>query len=922
MKKLLLLTFLMIGHASFAQKFTLKGRVLDNTDAALPSATVLLLQPKDSSLVSFGATDTQGVFELKNVSSAEYLFKISFLGFDTYFKKIAPPTGSDMVDLGTIKLKPASNELKEVLVEGEKSPVVIKKDTIEYNAGSFKTQPNAAAEELLKKLPGVEMDAEGNFTVKGEKVQRVTVDGKEFFGKDPKMATKNLPADAIDKVQVFDKKSDQAMFSGIDDGKREKTINLQLKEEKRNSAFGNVMAGVGTNERYQAKGSLNRFSKGKQLSFLGMANNVNSQGFGFDEYMNFSGGGATQMGGGRIMITTNNTNGVPLNFGGRMNGMMDTQAAGLNFNNQFTKKTEANGSYFFNNLDQNISRDVTRETFSPRGSFLSDENTHQETSNLNHRGNFSLDQKIDSLNSLKLTANFGYTETVQNERGQSQTFSPEGLLQNKGIRNAIATGNVFNLNSNLLYRHRFGKPGRYFSANTQFSLNQNDSKGQLDAVNEFLNRPSNILKQESEQDNNAQTYGLTLSYTEPLGNRMYLETNYSFRQDLNQVDREVFDLGSEQRELNMALSNKYNSDFLYHKAGLNYKVNREKYNLTVGSSLQQSRLEGEMLLLDTDVKRSFQNVLPTAQFNYDFANNRRMNFNYETNVQEPTIRQLQPIVDNSNPLNLYVGNENLRPAYMHNWRLNYSSFDAGTLMSFFGMITVNYTTNAITNAQSFDENFVRTTQPVNVDDNTMVSAFGNFSFPIKKYNSRFTLGTNLREQHTVNVQNDVENDINIRSATGNIRYSYRLKEDFEFSLRADLTAQRTKYEQAEISNQLFFNKTYAGEVNYRFLKTFNFNTTFDYLVYNNPDSDFNQSIPLWNMSISKQFLKNNTGELKLAAINLLDRSMGVNQTANSLYVERETLNSLGQYFMLSFTYTINKHLNPMEARSGGMRIFR
>ncbi|MEJ8801658.1 outer membrane beta-barrel protein [Pontibacter sp. H249] len=929
MKKLLLLVFLIISHASFAQKYSVKGRVLDNTDAALPAATVLVLQAKDSSLVNFGATDAQGTFEIKGVHKGDYLFKVSFLGFNPYFQKIVFPEASAVLDLGSIKLQPQSNELKEVLVQGEKSPVVIKKDTVEFNAGSFKTQPNAAVEDLLKKLPGVEVDAEGNVTMQGERVQRVTVDGKEFFGRDPKMATKNLPADAIDKVQVFDKKSDQATFSGIDDGQREKTINLQLKEEKRNSAFGNVMAGVGNDERYQAKASINRFRKGQQLSFLGMANNVNSQGFGFDEYTNFN-GGMSRMGGGMIVI--NNTgagstiNGIPLNTGGRMNGLMNTQAGGLNFNNQFTKKAEANGSYFFNNLNQVISRDVERDNLLNAGNPRTTEKTLQDGGNLNHRGNFTLDYKLDSLNSLKVTGSLSYNQITQDQSSQVSNFGRDNEVLNASDTRSYSNGNIYNLNSSILFRHRFAKPGRFMSVNADVSANQNNTDGTYESDLTFANREDQQIRQRNEQDSDTRNLTLGVSHTEPLGNRQYLETNYTHRANLSESNREVYDLEGDAGTLNTSLSNMYESLYLYHRLGVNYKLNRQKYNLTLSTSLQQSDLNGEVWLRNMDGKqnidRDFYNLLPTARFNYDFANNRRLNFNYETVVQEPSIRQLQPVADISNPLNIYVGNENLIPSYMHQVRLNYNSFDAGTLRSFFGMVNVMHTTNAIVSSQSIDENSVRTTKPVNVDYSTMISAFANYTYPIKKLNSRLHFGANVRDQNTISVLNDVANDVNVRSATGNIRYSYQ-KENLNFGVRADITAQRTKYEDVNQNDQFFLNKTYAADANYKFLKHYNLNATFDYLVYDNNATNFNQTIPLLNVAVSRQFLKNNAGELKLSATNLLDRNTGINQTANALYIERETLNSLCRYYMLSFTYNINKHLNPTNNGTGGsIRIFR
>ena len=927
MKKLLLLFFVIAGHAALAQKYTVKGRVLDNTSAALPSATVLVLQAKDSSLVNFGATDNQGAFEVKGVNKGNYLFKVSFLGFDPHYQKIVFPEAAAVVELGTIKLQPQSNELKEVVVKGEKSPVVIKKDTIEFNAGSFKTQPNAAVEELLKKLPGVEVDAQGNLSVQGEKVNRVTVDGKEFFGRDPKMATKNLPADAIDKVQVFDKKSDQATFSGIDDGQREKTINLQLKEEKRNSAFGNVMAGVGTDERYQARASINRFKKGQQLSFLGMANNVNSQGFGFDEYMNFN-GGMNRMGGGGMVVINNGSgnNGVPLNTGGRMNGLMNTQAGGLNFNNQLNKKTEANGSYFFNSLNQDISKTAERDNLLNAGNPRTTERTVQDGNNLNHRGNFTLDYKIDSLNSLKATGSLSYNEITQNLKSLINNFGSNGSVLNASDTRSNSEGSIINLSSSILFRHRYAKPGRFLTVNADMSANQNDTDGAYSSDITFSNGQDRQIRQRNEQASDTRNLTLGVSHTEPLGNRQYLETNYSYRANLSESNREVYDIEGSTNTLNATLSNMYESLYLYHKLGVNYKLNRQNYSFTLGTSLQQSDLNGEVWLRNMEGKqeidRDFYNLLPTARLNYDFGSNRRLNFNYETLVQEPSLRQLQPVPDISNPLNVYIGNADLIPSYMHQLRLHYNSFDAGTMRSFFGMLSVMHTNNAIVSSQSIDGNSVRTTRPVNVDYNTMISAFANYTYPIKKLNSRLHFGANLRDQHTISVLNDVENDVNVRSATGNIRFAYQ-KENLNFSLKADITAQRTKYEDLTQNDQFFLNKTYTADANYRFLKQFNLNATFDYLVYDNNATNFNQTIPLLDVSISRQFLKNNAGELKLSANNLLDRNTGINQTANALYIERETLNSLGQYFMLSFTYSINKHLNPMGNSPGGaIRIFR
>ena len=288
MRILFLIAFFGWAAGVYAQKISIKGQLTDSTGTALPSATVLILNPKDSSLVNFGVSNNQGLFEIRNVNRAEYLFKVTYVGYAPLMVKVSPKPDELLVDLGLLKMQPERRILDEVTIRAERAPVVVKRDTIEFNAASFRVKPNAMVEDLLKQLPSVEVDNDGTIRAQGEQVQRVTVDGREFFGRDPKLATRNLPADAVDKVQVFDRQSDQAQFTGIDDGQREKTINLELKEEKRNGAFGNITAGVGTDDRYNGRASINRFTKGNQLSFLAMGNNTNEQGFSISDYMNFT----------------------------------------------------------------------------------------------------------------------------------------------------------------------------------------------------------------------------------------------------------------------------------------------------------------------------------------------------------------------------------------------------------------------------------------------------------------------------------------------------------------------------------------------------------------------------------------------------------------------------------------------------------
>ncbi|MFM7327388.1 MAG: carboxypeptidase regulatory-like domain-containing protein, partial [Bacteroidota bacterium] len=506
-----------------AQKFSVKGQVTDSTGVTLPSATIMLLNPADSSLVNFGVSDLKGNFEIKNVNKGRYNLRISFVGYATFNRLFSTPETGTVFNIGVLKLEPESQLLQNVTVVGDKAPVTVKRDTIEFNAGSFKTKANANVEDLLKKLPGVEVESDGTVRAQGEEVQRVMVDGREFFGRDPKLATRNLPADAVEKVQIYDKKSDQALFTGIDDGSKEKTVNLELKEEKRNAAFGSLLAGIGSDNRAQAKANVNRFSKGKQLSFLGMGNNINEQGFSIGDYMNFSGGSGGGMGGGggqvRVEVGGNNSNSVPLNFGGRQNGIMTNYAGGLNFNNDYNGGTsKAGGSYFYNRLEQNVISSLNRVNYLPEDpannlparSYDFKQDSRQFTTGDNHRGSLTVDHQLDSANSLKLTATASLATNTQQVNSQSKTFNVDKTLRNQSNRETYNRGETSSINSNLLWRHKFSKKGRTLSTNLTLNASRNSSDGTQYSTNDFFGpvNTEKIIDQTNEQQSSNQTGGV------------------------------------------------------------------------------------------------------------------------------------------------------------------------------------------------------------------------------------------------------------------------------------------------------------------------------------------------------------------------------------------------------------------------------
>lgn len=925
---------MMLVLAAFAaqgQKFSIKGVVTDAESSPLPSTTVMLLNPKDSTLVNFGVSDIKGAFEIKNVNKGEYLLKISFVGFESFMKRVSTPADATSLDVGTVKLAPQTQQLDAVVIKGEKNPVTVKKDTIEFNASSFKTKTNANVEDLLKNMPGMEVETDGTVRAQGEQVQRVLVDGREFFGRDPKLATRNLPADAVDKVQVFDRKSDNSQFTGIDDGQREKTINLELKEDKRNAAFGNLMAGVGTNDRFKATGSVNKFSKGQQLSFLGMGNNINEQGFSMGDFMNFSGGAQSMMGGGSgsFTITTGGNSGggggPSLNFGGRQSGIMTNYAGGINFNKDLSKSTKLTSSYFYNRLDRNLSSETNRLNFYENTNLNNTltQNSRSISKSDNHRGTLMIDHEIDSANTLKVTANASYTESDQNSLSESKTIRQnDNSIANESRQQTFNDQTAFTLNASALWRHRFEKKGRNLSTNLTLGISSTNNEGWLNnSINEST--PGEILqKQTNTQVTDNQALGASVSFTEPLGGRKYLEANYNFQTNKNDLVREVYDVGSGTPEFNIPLSYQYSSNYIYNRPGINFRMNREKYSITTGASYQMTTLKGDIISRDANrsgtVDNTFKNLLPAVHFNYDFSSFKHLRLDYETSMQEPTIKQLQPFEDNSDILNIYIGNPELKPAYVHRVNANYTAFNPTRFVNFFSFVNASYMKNAIVNSQFTDPvTFARTTRPVNVSSSKSLSANLNGGFRISKLYSRFNVGPTASFNESISVLNERYNTTNTQTLGGSVRYNFTYKEFVIFDLSANLSHQQTKYD-FNTPDQEYFNQTYRSELNLTFLKKNAFNTSFDYLIYTSTTTDFKQTIPFWNMSLSRFILKNNAGEIKVGVNNILDQSNSVTQSSGENYLQQQTMNNLGRYYMVSFTYALNKHLNPMGGgRRGG-----
>lgn len=937
MKSILsLLVFTIVTLTLNAQSGSVKGTLKDTTTKQiLQSATVTILDNTDSTLVSFAITKADGSFQINNIAVGNYIFMGSFNGFDNTYKNISITKENLNVDLGNIIMLPLSNDLGTVVVKSP--PIVIKGDTTEMNATMFKTKPNALAEDLLKKLPGVEVAKDGTVKAQGETVSKILVDGKQFFGNDPKMATKNLPSDVIDKVQIYDAQSDQSTFSGFDDGNREKTINFITKKDKRKGYFGRASAGYGTDDRFAGNLSLNRFNGSQQLTLTAQANNINEQNFSIQDILGTMGSGGGR--GGNTQITMRG--GAASNFisGSNQNGITRTISAGLNYNDAWSKKTEFSGSYFYNNLNNLRDQATYRETFTNLDSSNFASNLYNaDNLNQNHRFNMQFDHRIDSNNSILIRPTFTFQESDNESTTSSINTLGKSINLNNLQQTNQTTSNGFSFNNSILYRHKFKKKGRTISLNLTQSLNNNESNGLLNAYTTRFTggAVTDTTIQTTRTDRDGKTFGANISYTEPIDKKSQIEISYNINYNQNNSDQktDTLDTQSGTYKPNITLTNRFENYNFSNRLGLNYRRQISKeWNYIVGFAAQNATLESDNLTTNTVLKNNFMNYFPTLsiQYNKNRARNLRLRYNGATN--QPNINQLQEVLDNSNLLNQRTGNAGLKQEFRHNINLFYSSFDVFTFKNLFAGINGGFTQNKIANSYYINNtNTVQTyngavlqpgaqyTRPVNLDGAYNFTGFINYGFPVKALGGNLNLTTNLMHSKDVNLNLNDNTKAYTRNYTfgETVRLTMNLKERLDLNFLSTSTYNIARYSQRPDQNGNFFTQNFSIEPTYSTKDGWIIATDFDYTMYRGQTEGYNQDVPLWNASVSKQLFKNKAGELKLSVFDILNQNRSITRTVEQNYIEDVQTAVVKRYFMLSFTYNLRQFGQNMNGMFGNM----
>ncbi|HMP12250.1 MAG TPA: TonB-dependent receptor [Saprospiraceae bacterium] len=917
--------------AAQAQNFACSGIITDGVEP-LVGVNVLLISQRDSTRRQGSITDLDGKFELANVRGGAYQLRATYVGYKTLEMEVVI-RGADQ-NLGALRMEQAALQLQGVTVEATQIRAQQKGDTTEYNAAAFKVNPDADAEQLVRKMPGVTVEG-GTVRAQGEDVRRVTVDGQEFFGEDAVLALRNLPAEVIDRIQVFDRMSDQAQFTGFNDGNTEKTINIVTRGGLRNAQFGRVYGGYGTDERYSAGANLNFFKGSSRISFIGLANNINQQNFSTQDLLGVVGnssqrGGPGGAGGGR---GSGGGPGGRGNWGGnndinnflvgQQGGINTTNSVGLNYTDNWGRKVKINSSYFFNNSGNDSRSILQREFFlSENISQFYDENNVSESNNFNHRFNARIEYTIDSTNSIIITPRLSF----QNNRTSSlllgaNRFDANALI-NSTDNDLNAQNNGFNFGNNILYRHRMAKAGRTFSVNLNTDFNDRSGRSDLYSQSLFFNTQDSSLL--NDQRTNLASDGYTLSagltYTEPLGKKSILQFEYRPTLAKNASERETNqfeEITGAYTRLDSVLSNSFDNETVTQRGGLSYRWRDEKVNFAIGANYQTVLLSSaQNFPLNLAVEKNFYNLLPNAMLILTPSRNQSLRIFYRTFTMTPNINQLQNVVNNSNPLQLSTGNPNLRQQLTHSVFMRYNLTEPNKARTLFAFFNTSFTDDFIATSTliaSRDTTLqegvtlfrgAQLSQPVNLSGNWNARSFLTYGMPMKALKSNLNINAGLSYARTPGLINNVQNESQTYNVNGGLVLGSNISEkiDFTVSYSANYNIVENTL-QPQLNNNFFFHNA-SLRFNWLPWKGLVLNTDVTNTLYTGLGNDFNQNFVLWNAAIGYKFLKGNAGELRLNAFDLLGQNNSIARVVTETYVEDNITQVLTRYFMLSFVYNL------------------
>lgn len=899
MKRQTLLS-LLLTSAVVAAAYTITGRVADPQGEPLISASVRLLSARDSSAVNGVVTDVDGNFKFENLNGRRYIVETSYVGYEPIYNNVDLRQGN--ASLGTITLRESATMLHEMEVVGIRTPITVKEDTIEYDASAYRTAPNAVVEDLVRRLPGAEVSSDGKITVNGQEISKILIDGKEFFSDDPTVASRNIPADMVDRLQVVNRKSDLARLTGVDDGEDETVINLTVKKNMQNGWFGTIQGGYGTDDRYNGSFNINRFWNGNQITFIGALNNVNDLSF------------------------TDGTSSRFRRFGGQ-NGITTSQAFGINFNVGNGEKFRIGGDVMYSRSDRDARQSTSRQyLFADSTSYYNSGKRSRDIGN-NLRADFRLQWKPDSLNTIDFRPYFSYNHSNGWSVDSAMTYAGDAArsLVSASRNRSSSHGDSWEFGGRLIANHKFAsRPGRALSLYVNYKFSDVQEYGDAYSWNRFFRMDSlDVYDQYSDNHTWSNNISARLSWTEPIGNPAkgnFLTAAYRFQYRWNNADKLTYDypveyidypngeaiIGSDMI-FSETLSNRFRNDYMSQDIRLGFKHVEKKVNMEAGLSLVPQRSKSIDLINSARniPERWTWNFAPFLRYRWKPSKSKQLMLDYRGRSSQPTMTQLQPVADVSNPLAIVVGNPDLKPSFTHNIMLRFHNFNSEAQRSIMTMLHAQVMQNSIVSKTTYDsETGGRTTTYTNVNGQWNVRAMNMISFPFR--NKKWTFNNHLMLYYSTSVgfNNGLRNRAN--SLMANESFGIAFRPDYlEFELRPTYGIQTVHNTVQSAGNQTVH--TYGGN----FYATYNspfglvLNSDLSYTATSGYSEGFDENRWLWNASIGYQFLQDRSLTLSLKAYDLLRQNSNISRTITANYIEDNSYNSLGRYFMVTLAWKFN-----------------
>lgn len=926
-----LLSFLLLLAITFTSqaqsKLTIRGTVKDTTNLPLDYTSVLLLSPQDSALVAYTLTNKEGEYIFKNVDRQPLLIKATYMGYIPFQKELTLPN-TDELEVEEIFLTPILQELYEVVVKAAKAPLMMRGDTLEYDASKFKVPPGATLEDLLRKLPGIQIDVDGNIVAQGQQVQKVTVDGRRFFGGNTKMATQNLNAESISKLQLFDDKSEQSKLTGVEDGVKEKTLNVELKEEAKKGGFGKISAAGGTDGRWTSNASYNKFDQINQFSIIGYGNNVNQTGLSWDDLQEFRGSGAFQFGdtgdfgfnasGGMTIISFSggdNEESFEIPFNNLSSGFSNNQAIGINYNRLKDKK-DFSGNYFYSRSDQIIESYNSRTTFlQDNSSFTSNDESAQNNMAGHHRATIRFQNELESANTLTINAK-GRLSTLRTSLQSLQELIRSSTEQSQMERNNRSNRWSGSFQGTAIFRHKFDKSGRNFAASISNTYSDADQDGIQKSVVDLVNStdPNTYfrnLDQVNQALNSSNVIKSSLLFVEPVSKVIFWESFYNFSQSNSQIDRRVFDLeGSDILELNPDLSRFFDNQITYNRLGSSIRYANKGSNLSLGLAASNYNLNGRFSvekdseILGT-VDKSYLNLTPNLSYWKTMKGNKRLNAGYSMGVTPPSISNLQPFKDISNPLFIREGNPDLQPEVSHSFNAGYNMYDPATFINlYFSLNSTFYTSQVVQNQTIDPETFVTTFKAGNVSGGQRYNSYLGFGFPIVKTKMNAYISATPSYAKSIALINSLETETNTLSQSIGGSLDLTPTEWLSLYAGSSFRLSKTKYEQNPAQNQDILNLSAYTNMNLKLPKAFYFDMKFSYNRFENKSFGFNQEVPILNAFVYKLIGEAKKWEVRLSAYDIFKQNQTISQFAGQNFVSNGRIETLSRYFLIGVTYNM------------------